>query len=723
MMTRLPRAVLKFCLRAVLKLLYRVEVHGIEKLPNEGEPGIIFANHTSYLDAALINAFVPGRVAFAIDKHIASRWWVRLLTCLIETFEMNQEDAHSLKRLIQRVEEGQRSVIFPEGRITTTGTLMRIYEGPAMILQKSGAPFVPIHLEGCDRTPLSYMQGKRRIRWFPKISVHVGDPVKSADTEEYHGKDGRKRIARDIYDALTSLRIEAQLKDARPIYEDFVRSALREGLKRRLTRDVSNAELSYGQLVVKSRVLGQMLADTVGGKNPVGVLLPTAPACTVTILALLSQNQVPAMLNFSSGPQSVLQCTTAACVKHVVSSRTFIEQAKLEGLVEALEKGGLEIHYLEDLQKKRLRYAGLALWTKMAPAMSTRALRKRLGPVSMDDTAVILFTSGSTGSPKGVALSHGNIQANIAQVAAALDFNRQDRLFCALPTFHSFGLTVGVMLPVLRGVKVFYYPSPLHYAVIPELIYHSNSTVLFSTNTFLQGYAKKAHPFSFQSVRYIFAGAEKLQDDTRAIYAEHFGVRIMEGYGVTETSPVLNMNRPLFFKKGTVGRFCGGIEYKLEAIPGIEEGGKLWVKGPNIMKGYFMEDQPGALQPPEGGWHDTGDIAVVDEEGFLSIVGRAKRFAKIGGEMISLSAVEELAVELWPGEMHACISIPDKTRGEVLVLVSEKKDVERKAFSDFVKACQHTELMVPKRIEHMAKVPVLGSGKIDYVSLQKHFAE
>ncbi|MBN8532301.1 MAG: AMP-binding protein, partial [Alphaproteobacteria bacterium] len=338
---------------------------------------------------------------------------------------------------------------------------------------------------------------------------------------------------------------------------------------------------------------------------------------------------------------------------------------------------------------------------------------------SPDSPAVVLFTSGSEGVPKGVVLSHSNLLANIAQAAARVDFGPKDVIFNALPVFHSFGLTAGALLPILSGIKVFFYPSPLHYRIIPELVYDVNATMLFGTDTFLAGYAKYGHPYDFRSVRYVIAGAEKLKEGTRNLWFERFGIRVFEGYGVTETSPVLSVNTPIHFKSGTVGRLLPEVEAHLEEVPGIEEGGRLHVRGPNVMLGYLKVDQPGVLQPPQGGWHDTGDIVDIDAEGFVSIKGRAKRFAKIGGEMVSLAAVEEHLAKAFPEHAHAVVSVPDERKGEQLVLVTTHEGISRDVAQEVLQQAGLTELALPRRIHTITSMPLLGSGKTDYPAVQK----
>ena len=282
-------------------------------------------------------------------------------------------------------------------------------------------------------------------------------------------------------------------------------------------------------------------------------------------------------------------------------------------------------------------------------------------------------------------LSHANVLGNLKQLESRISFTPQDVVLNFLPMFHSFGFTVGSMLPILSGMRVFFYPTPLHYAVIPEMAYELKATIMFGTNTFLAAYAKKAHPYDFYNMRYVVAGAEKLQETTRQIWLEKFGIRILEGYGATETTPITSVNTPMYYKAGTVGRFMPSMEYKLEPIPGIHEAGQLHVKGPNIMQGYLLNDNPGKLIPPESiygkGWYNTGDIVHVDEEGYISIRGRSKRFAKVSGEMVSLTAVEQLAANAWPNAHHAATSIPDARKGEMVILLTTQKDATPQALT------------------------------------------
>ncbi len=371
-------------------------------------------------------------------------------------------------------------------------------------------------------------------------------------------------------------------------------------------------------------------------------------------------------------------------------------KGKLDALVAAV---GTEVTilYLEDIR------ATISRGDKIRALVRPRAPLVHRAP---NDPAAILFTSGSEGAPKGVVLSHRNMLANVAQVAARIDFGRTDKVFNVLPVFHAFGLTAALVLPLVSGVPVFLYPTPLHYRIVPELVYGTNATALFGTDTFLAGYARSSNAYDFRSLRYVVAGAEPVKDATRRIYMEKFGLRILEGYGITETGPVLALNTPMFNRFGTVGRLLPGMESRLEPVPGVEDAGRLMVRGPNVMLGYVRAENPGVIDPPPGGWHDTGDIVSIDTEGFIAIKGRAKRFAKIAGEMVSLAAIEAVAAELWPESASAVTSLPDARRGEKLVLVTERADATRAAFQSFAKSKGMADLAIPGRgVRHRPRAP------------------
>jgi len=473
--------------------------------------------------------------------------------------------------------------------------------------------------------------------------------------------------------------------------------------------DPERNPLTYGRLVLGALVLGRKLAAITRPKERVGVLLPSVQGVAVVIFGLNAHGRVPAMLNFTAGVKNLLAACDLAGVETILTSRRFVEQGKLDDLVATLG----ETRRIVWLEEVRASLTSLDKIFGFLDRVRARSLaRSRAVP---DDPAVILFTSGSEGAPKGVVLSNANLVGNARQIAAhaAGALTRQDILFNPLPVFHSFGLTAGLLVGLLNGMRVVLYPSPLHYRQVPKLIGAAKATIVFATDTFLQGYFRAAGERDLASVRYVIAGAERVKDETRRMWAE-YGTAILEGYGATECSPVIAVNLPDRNRPGSVGPFLPGIEWRLDPVAGITEGGRLQVRGPNVMLGYLDPDAPDGLARPKEGWHDTGDIVTV-EDGFVIIRGRAKRFAKIGGEMVSLAAVETMVQGLWPECNHVVVAMPDARKGEQIVLVTDKADADRDALIAHARAEGFSELWVPRAIL-VAAIPVLGSGKIDYAA-------
>ncbi len=708
----LPDLVVKGLVASLLRLAYRVELRGQENYRAAGPRTVIVANHVSFLDAILLAAFLPGRPTFAINSHMADKWWVKPALSLVDAFPIDPTNPMSTKSLIRAVQAGRRCVIFPEGRITVTGALMKVYEGSGMIADKAEAAVLPVRIDGAQYTRFSRLRGKVRLRWFPKIVLTI-QPAKRLDVESgLRGRARRQAIGLKLYDVMTNLVFETC------DYHHTLFGALREarymnGGHRAIVEDIARKPMSYDRLIAGSFALGRTIARLTEPKERVGVLLPNSTGAAVTFFALQAYGRVPALLNFSTGLAGMGAACKAAELRLILTSRQFLKAARLEEIAAKLGENARLVH-LEDMRNQigllaRLRGI-IAGW------ISRLDYREKAAP---DDPAVVLFTSGSEGTPKGVVLSHANILANRYQLSAIIDFNPTDLVFNALPIFHSFGLTGGLLLPLLSGVKTFLYPSPLHYRIVPELAYDTNATIMFGTDTFLAGYARVSHAYNFYSVRYVFAGAERVREETRRIWFEKFGLRILEGYGATEMSPVIALNTPLQFKAGTVGRFLPGIGHRLEPVPGVAEGGRLILNGPNVMQGYLRAERPGELDPLAGGLYDTGDIVAIDPQGFITILGRAKRFAKIAGEMVSLTAVEAAIAKLWPEQHHAVIAIPDARKGEQLVLVTERGDASRDAIAAHAREIGLPELFLPRQVIPVKSLPLLGSGKADYGAVAK----
>ena len=712
---------LKITLQWLLRLLYRVEIKGMEHYEAAGERVLIVANHVSLLDGVLLAVYLPDRVSFAIDTQWAKKF--SLILKLVNIFPMHGDNPMSMKALIRNLQQGNKVVIFPEGRITVTGALMKIYPGPGMVAERSGAAILPLRIDGAQYSNYSYMKGKYRLRRFPKITLTIC-PATTINAPEHLSTAEKRQYGADaLYRVMTDMMFKTSHSHS-TLLRALIEAASIHGWDRIIVEDMQRQPLTYRSLLTRSFILGKALAELTQKSEYVGVLLPNASANVVTVFALHVHGRIPAMLNFGAGVSGVISACETAALKNVITSRRFVAAANLECLISELEKT-VTVHFLEDQAGNinivdKLR----GVWQARRPRA---ALAAHSAGVSPNDPAVVLFTSGSEGTPKGVVLSHQNIVANVVQIATRIDFGPGDTLLNALPMFHSFGLTGGTFLPLLSGMKVFLYPSPLHYKIIPDIVYNSKATVLFGTNTFLSGYARHAHPYDFYNLRYVVAGAEKLRDDTRENWLHRFGLRILEGYGVTESSPVLSVNTPIAYRQGSVGRFLPGIEYQLERVEGVAEGGRLHVKGPNIMLGYFLHENPAALAPPKSlfgdGWHDTGDIVKVDDEGFLHILGRAKRFAKIGGEMVSLAAVEEFIYKIWPDAMHVVISVLDDRKGEKLVLLTTQQDAAHHTVVHFAREMGVAELNIPREVLVTIDMPLLGNGKVDFNAVNQQVAQ
>jgi acyl-[acyl-carrier-protein]-phospholipid O-acyltransferase/long-chain-fatty-acid--[acyl-carrier-protein] ligase len=705
----MPASFVADLISIVFRAIYRVEVKGLENLEKAGPTCIVALNHVSFLDAALALGVLGRKVTFAIDYQIARRWWVRPFLHFVEALPLDPTKPLAMRTLINAVKAGRSVVIFPEGRLTVTGSLMKVYDGTGLVADKTGVMVLPVRHEGLEATPFSRLSPAQvRRRWFPKVTVTILEPTRLTIDPALKGRHRRQAAGTALYEIMSDLVFRTTSTD-RTIVEAVIASARIHGPGRVAVEDPVTGALTYRRLLAAASILGRKLAPLAPVGKPIGVMLPNANGAAVTLIGIMSAGRIPAMINFTSGATNILSACKAAGVRTLVTSKAFVEKGRLDALLAQLGSE-MDIVYLERVREQ------VSLGDKLKGFLSPF---KPIVAGSPDDPAAILFTSGSEGTPKGVVLSHRNMLANAAQAAARIDFGRQDTVFNVLPVFHSFGLTVGLVLPLISGVRVYLYPTPLHYRTIPELIYGTNATILFGTDTFLAGYAKAAHPYDFRSLRYVLAGAERVKETTRRTYMDKFGLRILEGYGVTETAPVLAINTPMYNKSGTVGRLMPGMEARLEPVPGIEDGGRLFVRGPNVMLGYLKVENPGVIEPPPEGWHDTGDIVSIDAQGFVTIKDRAKRFAKIGGEMVSLTAVESLAAELWPDARAVAVSVPDPRKGERIVLVTEKAGAARADLQTYAKSKAAADLMIPAEILTVDQVPLLGSGKTDFVAAGK----
>ncbi|MCQ2913876.1 MAG: AMP-binding protein [Alphaproteobacteria bacterium] len=707
----IPDALVRSLVQTILEFAYRVRVKGLPHFEEAGKRVLIIANHTSLLDGLLIGAFMPEKITFVIKPEWKDRWFTKIFKLMVDVVPLDMNNALTMRALVDILKKNTKVMIFPEQRVSVNGGLMKVYEGAGVVAEKANANILPICINGAQYSKFSLLKHQTKTVFFPKISISIMPPKRFNVAPELTGRRRTHEISLQLYNMMTDMKFSsAKLEEN--LFKTMLNASIIYGKNHIIAEDISRKTLTYRQLILKSYALGQTLKRSLPAtEENIAVMMPNVLANLVLIYSLFGIDKVPAMLNFSSGIKQVLSCISTVQIKTVITSHKFIENGKLEKLEEAILEAGIKILYMEDI--------GASVNSKDKTKGIIRMLIKSKPRRQASDTAVILFTSGSEGMPKAVLLSHRNFQANKNQIMSVLGITPSDVFFNALPMFHSFGLGVGTIFTTSVGMKSFYYPSPLHFRVIPELAYASNATIICGTDTFFAGYANSAHPYDFYSLRLAIVGAEKLKETTAKLWNDKFGIRILEGYGATECSPIISVNTPMYVKKGSVGRLLPGMESKLEEVPGIENGKRLFVRGDNIMRGYMKCDNPGKLLPPEDGWHDTGDIVDIDNDGFITILGRAKRFAKIGGEMISLTAVEQAINSLYEGFINGVVAISDPKKGEQLVLITtcEKADVSE--IKVHIKSAGLNDLGSPAKIMVVKEPPLLGTGKFDYVSATK----
>lgn len=713
----IPTSLVKMILKFIFNLMYKVEVRGIENIAKSGKRTVIVANHISYIDPPLLRIYLDTEFNFAVNTQIAQLWWVKPFLKIVKGYPIDPNNPIAIKSLIKEVQKDNTIAIFPEGRISNTGSLMKIYEGPGMIADKADANILPVRIEGAQYTHFSKLDNLVKKRFFPKIVITILPPVRIKPPENIDSIQKRRFLSRKLYDIMSDMMFESTDYN-KTLFQSLIDVSKHYEYQHMIIQDQDNLGMTYRELLTKSFVLGKVMSKLSSG-DYLGIMLPNSCAAVISFFGMQAFGKVPTMINFTSGAKSIISSCNTAKISTIFTSRKFIEKASLEDLAARLSEK-INLVYLEDLR------GYISIKDKLEGLISSyfpqTAYNKYCPNQDKDKEAVVLFTSGTEGQPKAVVLSHKNVQSNRYQLTSNVQFSSKDTAVNALPMFHCFGLTAGTLLTILSGIRTYFYPSPLHYRIIPEVIYDMGATIMFGTDTFLNGYAKYAHPYDFYSVRYIFAGAEKVKAETMKLWFDKFGLRIFEGYGVTEASPVISVNTPMQYQTGTVGRPLPKIQTHLLSVDGIEEGGRLCIKGPNIMMGYIKADNPGVIQPPSveklgDGWYDTGDIVSFDSDGYITILGRAKRFAKIAGEMVSLLAVEEIATTIDFENPSAAVHISDNLKGEQIILFTLSEKVNRENFIEKIRENSFSELLIPREFVKLDNIPVLSTGKTDYRSL------
>jgi acyl-[acyl-carrier-protein]-phospholipid O-acyltransferase/long-chain-fatty-acid--[acyl-carrier-protein] ligase len=663
------------------------------------------------LDVLLVALFLPDNPLIVLPRTLSGHRLGRLVRRVADCAELGIAGDYTVKGLVRVVRSGRPVVVFPQDRVTTTGSTMKIYGAVAVIAARADADIVPLRIEGTLQSRWAATSHRWPRRLFPRVTLAV-QPSTRFPARSGAGGARRRQLSEDLLRILQQSMANAAPR--RTLFDALVDAAALYGRRTRIIEDLRRQVNTYGDLLKGSLALGRLTARFTAPGERVGVMLPNLGATVCLVFGLTSRGRVAAMLNYSSGVEALRVACVAGVLRTVITSRAFIQAAHLEHLLTALE--GCRIVYLEDL-RETMTLAD-KLWIIKA-LLRPRAALPQQDPAS---PAIVLFTSGSEARPKGVVISHDTMLGVMAQLRAVIDFGPDDKYLNALPMYHTFGLIACTLMPLLSGTRLFLYTNPLHYKVVPEYAYTRDCTYIFGTSTFLGNYARQAHPYDFYRARFIIAGGEKLNPEVSKLWFSKFGLRVYEGYGATECGPAMSLNTPLAFRDGSVGRFLSGIEYRIVPVPGIEQGGVLHVRGPNLMMGYMFSDAPGVLQTPRSelgaGWYNTGDVVSVDDDGFVTIHGRVKRFAKIAGEMVSLERVEHIAYQASPAFKHAALVEMTHT-GESTVLLTTDPQLDRIALMHTARKLNIRELAVARRVMKVDTLPLLGSGKVDYVTLKQ----
>lgn len=700
-------------LGSVLGCLYRVRVIG-DMAPLERERRVlVVANCPSWFASLIPGLFLPRHPLLVLPPGGPRNLFARMLLRQFDHVVSDMDDPPLAKLLLRTVRAGRPVVMFPEGRINDGLSVTKVYPLASLIAARSGAAVVPVGIATTTRA----LPWSRHVRVITGVTLRVLEPT-WIDRKERASRRQRVDSVRQMTGIMQKIALATFVR--KPIFETFLNAIEKYGRSHPILEDHDRQGRNYGQILRGSMAISRWVRRyTAKGEN-VGVLLPNVIPSVCAVLGLSASARVPAIFNFSAGAAAVNSASVAAGVRTVITSRSFVAQAQLEPVLEAL--GHCRILYLEELRS----HFGF-LDKAWLIAFACRFPRAAIVRPEMSDPAVVLFTSGSEDRPKGVVLSHSAVLSNVAQISAVFGFSPRDRIFNPLPIYHAYSFTAGVLLSLVTGTAMFLYVSPLRYRVIPELVYRTECTVLFGTSTFLSYYEQNAVPMDFRSLRCVIAGGERLSDAVAKAWQSRFGLRIYEGYGTTEAAPVISLSTNENFRDGRVGCFMPGLDHEIRPVEGVERGGVLHIKGPNIMLGYYRFQYPGVIEPPHSsvgaGWYDTGDIVDVDDDGMVSIVGRVRRFAKIAGEMVSLDAVERLAYIAAPEHRHAAVALFQKDGAETTVLFTTDESLERHALLAAARSSGAHELAAARKLVRIDELPLLATGKTDYVALNSLIRE
>jgi acyl-[acyl-carrier-protein]-phospholipid O-acyltransferase/long-chain-fatty-acid--[acyl-carrier-protein] ligase len=712
---RLTRA-LRHLFRFLASTIYRVQIRGNHHLGDT--PSAVVTSYASPREVLFVALFLEGRVAYVVPANAPRTWGFRLLAWLFPTVRADLDYRHAPRNVRRRIQAGFHVVFFQRRDPAVSGIPGAECEGPARVLARTEAPLVRVlvHRPGLTYAAHSLEGLPRSVRKPVLIDVY---PPQRLELPQAGGYPQRVASATDgVRQALLETLVDSRVHTC--LFAAFLGAARVFGWNHRILKDARGADDTYRTLLKKIGAVARIASRLSATRETIGVMLPTSVGCAAVVLGLIASGRVPAMINFTAGREGVRRQFDVAGLKTVLTSRVFIEEGGFRGLVPAFPQDS--VVYLEDWREK------LGPLDKLWILRFLLFPRGSCPPYTASDPGLVLFTSGSEGRPKGVVHSHDSILANVAQLRAVSHFSAQDQFIMALPFFHSFGFTLGLAMPLVSGAPVYLYPTPLHYRRIAELVRDERATVLFGTPTFLAKYAAQAEPGDFDTLKLVISGGERLPETVVTLWKERFGIDLLDGYGATETAPVISVNTPENRRAGSVGRLLPGMRAELEKRPGFEQAGLLKVSGPNCMLGYLDGAESGgngrfpdtATAPI---WHSTGDIVSIDADGYLYVRGRARRFAKVAGEMVSLETSEQIGHLASPDAAHAAAIRPDPVRGEAIVLVTTDPALNRERLAAAAHQAGIAEIAIPRRIIVVDTIPLLGNGKTDYGAVERQLAQ
>ncbi len=728
---KLPQSLVRYMVRMIIGFKYRLSVDGLKNIPAD-KGVLLLGNHVSFLDWAILQMAYPKQIRFVMERNYYEKWYLKPFLDFFKVIPISSRGSKGALALVtQALNRGETVALFPEGHLSRNGHLGAFQRGFEVATKEAqNAVIVPFYLRGLWEDNFSYASQKMKRKKSKDISVTFGE------TLDVHSS--AKEVKKSVFD-LSVISWKEYANTLPSLQKAWIKSAKEQG-KKLCMADSTGVEVSGDRFITATVMMASALKSKLHDSQNIGLLLPTSVGGSLGNMAVLTLGKTVVNLNYSSGEESLLHALKIANITKVVASKQFVTKLKAKGfdLTEVLKT--VEVIYLEDVKKEMSKSKGLVtlMLVKTLPTWLLSLLY--IKGAKLDDTAAILFSSGSEGTPKGIELTHKNMMGNIKQAITLINPNDSDVMLGTLPIFHSFGLTVTTLLPLIEGIPVVCHPDPTDGFGIGKMAAKYEATMLFATATFFRLYTrnKKLHPLMFKDLRMVIAGAEKLPAEIRDAFKAKFGHDIYEGYGATETTPVASINIPdvlmqdtwkpqIGHKVGTVGLPVPGSSFKIvdpESFEELKTGeeGMILIGGTQIMKGYIGEPEKTAsvIKEIDGiRWYITGDKGRLDEDGFLTIVDRYSRFAKVAGEMVSLGLVEsEISKILGENDQIAIAALPDEKKGEKLVLLLEG-DIEVDALQEHIKGLGLNPLFVPGEYFKVEALPKLGTGKADFKGAKK----